>query len=140
VADSAFCEFDASFSILNNDVASNVGLALFSHANDSVMPATLDLVAPKDGRRPGRLVIADNFDSILVRFLNQVVDDARLVVENFDTAIVKHEFIRVDLNTGIRTRTFFFLTFASTSKLEKIAVQWLKASLLPRMVGRVARP
>jgi hypothetical protein len=97
VGNCAVSKLDACFSVLNNDIASNVGLTLFAHAHDTVVTTAFDLVSPQDGGGTSRLVVTNYFDAVFMCLFNQIIDDSRLVVQNFNAAVIKHEFVLVDL-------------------------------------------
>ena len=85
MGDGVLRQLDASLSVLRNDVASDVWLALRSHAHDSVVSASFDVIAPYYWRAHLAFVAAYNLDPILVTLLNDVVNDAGAVVVDFDS-------------------------------------------------------
>ena len=75
-----FCQFNARFSVLDYDVASNVWFALLSDADNAVVAAGFNVVTPADRSCSGGFVVADNFDAVFVRLFNCVVYYQTLVV------------------------------------------------------------
>ena len=71
-------------------------------------------------------------------FLNGVVNDPRLIIEDLNTKLVQYHLIPIDLYTHIGPKGE--LTLHSTSRLIKIAVAWQNAILLPRTVALEALP
>lgn len=118
---------------MDDDVAADVGLALLPGADDAVVLGRVHLIAPDNGASSRAAVVAGDLNAVLVGLLDEVIDDPGAVVQDFDTDHVQHEFVAVDLQGQSK-----LLTLASTSKLVRMAAQWLNANLLPRMVGLVA--
>ena len=101
VSDCELREFDASLSILFDDVTSNIGVALATLDNDSVVAACSDDVLPDFGGAELRAVGARYFDSVFVAALNFILDDVRLIVVNFDSHFVQVELVADDLSKTV---------------------------------------
>ena len=70
-----FCQLDTCLAVLLDDVSSNVWLALFSLANDSVVSTCLDMIPPNHWRADLTLVAAHNPNSIFMAFLDNIIYD-----------------------------------------------------------------
>ena len=77
-------QLDAGLAVLNDNVATDVGLALLADANNAVVATRFDLIAPDDRRGTSRLVVSHDLDAVLMGLLYQVVHDSRLVVEDLN--------------------------------------------------------
>ena len=100
------------------------------------MSGSFDCVTPNERRRASRLVVSNHSDPVFEAFFYCVVNQLGLIVENFNSASVEDHLVAKNLNFVSAKQ----LTFASTSTLINMAVQWLKLILLDFTVARVALP
>ena len=70
-------ELDARFTALYNDVATDVGLALFSGDENSIRTAVPDFVTPQRRRTLGCLIVSDNENSVVMGLVYDVVKAAQ---------------------------------------------------------------
>lgn len=94
---SSFSELDAGPTVLGDDVASNIRLTVHSHTKNAVVATLTDVITPDQGSRIGRFIITNDFDSVFKGLLDCVVDNARFIIVNLNTVLVKNHFITVDL-------------------------------------------
>lgn len=97
MSDCKLGKFDARFSVLADDVASDIGVALTPLDDDAVIATRLDEVLPDFGRAELRPVRACDLDAVLMAPLDFVLDNMRLVVVNLDANVVQVELVSDDL-------------------------------------------
>ena len=94
---SHLAEFNASFPVILDHIASDIWVALFSHGIDAVGAAGLDEILPNVRHTPGVLVVSADFNSVLMRFFDHILDHVRFVVLNFYTRVVQGKRVLDDL-------------------------------------------
>jgi hypothetical protein len=109
---------------------------LLSGCENSIKSTCLDSVTPDKRGRTLRLVVSNNPYAIFEALFYYVINQFGLVVKDLNCTGVKSQFVAENL---YKVRQLL-LTFASTSTLIKIAVQWLKLILFFLTVTRVALP
>lgn len=72
---SALSKLNSCLAVLNDNIAANIRFALLTDAHNAVVSAGFDLIAPANGRRTSRFVVADDFDAVFMGFLDYVVHD-----------------------------------------------------------------
>lgn len=67
MSNSVFHNFDSTFSIVGDDVTSDVWLTVRSINYDSIIRALFNLIPPNQGHGPGPIVVTYYLNTILMR-------------------------------------------------------------------------
>ena len=97
VCDGQICELDSSLTVLLDDVASDVRLALFALDDDTVVATRSHHVLPNFGSAELRALRASDLDAVLVAALDLVLNQVGGVVVDLDTHFIQIELVLNDL-------------------------------------------
>lgn len=92
---SIFSDFDPSFAILAEDVASDVWVTALALNNYTIVDTLCDQVVPDFGL--ARIAHTSDFDAIFMTLFNFIVLDDRLVTVDFDADLIQIEVVPEDL-------------------------------------------
>jgi hypothetical protein len=85
---SSSSQLDTSLTTLQDNIASNLRLTLFTLDQNSVRPTRPDLVPPDSWGTLGSLVVANNSYSFVVGLIDNVVNTPRLVITDLNAFVV----------------------------------------------------
>ena len=77
-------DLDAALTIIGNDIATDVRLAVLPEDDNAVKGALLDFVAPDKRHRSGFIVVTYDLDAVFVRFGDRVIKQLGLIVLDLD--------------------------------------------------------
>ena len=90
---SLLCEFDASFAVSFDLVASDIWVALSALDDQSVVAARSHDVLPDLGCTELGPIRSCDFDTVLMGALNLILDDVRLVIVDLDSHFIQIELV-----------------------------------------------
>ncbi len=90
-------ELDASFPIIVNNVSSDIGLTLLSGGINSTSSARGNSILPNMRNTSCVLVVTSDLNAILMGFLDEILNQIRLVVLYFNSRVIQTELILNDL-------------------------------------------
>lgn len=102
MCNSVLHDFYSTLSIIRNDIASNIRLAIGAKHYDTIESTLLNLVPPNQGHWSGTVVVSNDLDAVLMRLLNLIVKELRLVVLYLDTNTTNLNFILNDIRVNIQ--------------------------------------
>ena len=94
---SHLAEFNACFPVILDHIASDIWFTLFSHGINTVGATGLDDILPNVRHTSGVLVVTADFNAVLMRFFDHVLDHVRFVVLNFYARVVQGKRVLDDL-------------------------------------------
>lgn len=95
-------QLDPRLPTLYNNVATNVWITLLSRDEYAIGTAGPNLIPPNEGSAFRGLVIANDYYTIFVRLVNDIIDTARLVIHNSDALLIQAHLIVVDVCINIQ--------------------------------------
>ncbi len=90
-------ELDASLPIIVNNISSDIRLTLLSGGINSTSSTRGNSILPNMRNTSCILVVTSNLNTILMGFLDEILNQIRLVVLYFNSRVIKTELVLNDL-------------------------------------------
>ena len=102
VSNGVLCQFDASFSILLDDIASDVWVALATLDYDAIVATSVDCIFPHLRCAELGTICSSDLYAVFVTSFNPILDQMRLVVVNFYSDFIQIKRVANDQGLDIK--------------------------------------